>query len=184
LANPTTGYWQGYYGDVEGILRSTLCRALEVSLGLPHEPGKTTGLAANRFWPIEFWWKCGQGWWEGWVTWRNNAHAAANPSSQTGQVTVIFATPGTGHQVLEDPTRGRKLPDFMKDPTSTATPAPGERYQGSWVVTHNVQKRQWVRTTEGTPFSVLPLPMWGTGYIGTGDIVTVQPCFADGGTVQ
>ena len=36
LTSPTTGFWQAWHGDCEGVLRLTLIRALEVSLGIPH----------------------------------------------------------------------------------------------------------------------------------------------------
>ena len=85
LTNPTTGFWENYWGDVAGIVRETLTRAVEVALGLDHDaepPG-------TRHWPIELFWKCPNPWFEGWVTWR---HEPSQPAS--GQVTVILATPG------------------------------------------------------------------------------------------
>ena len=32
-----TGYWRNWYGDAEGIVRETYTRAIEVSLGIPHD---------------------------------------------------------------------------------------------------------------------------------------------------
>ena len=37
-ASPTrTGFWHNWYGDAEGIVRETYARAIEVSLGIPHD---------------------------------------------------------------------------------------------------------------------------------------------------
>ena len=49
VTHPRTGFWHNWYGDAEGIVRETYIRAIEVSLGIPHEvpasraPGPPTG---------------------------------------------------------------------------------------------------------------------------------------------
>jgi hypothetical protein len=175
LTRPFTGYWQMYYGDVEAIMRQTLIRGIEVSLGLQHSD---TEVPANppRHWPIEFFWKCGQGWFEGWVTWRRDG------ASGDGQVTVIIATPGSGHQVLEQPKAGRKLPDYKEDPNNSRETSGNERHQGMWVITHEKQTPRVAINTQGIHYGTVVLPTLGTAYRGEGDIVVVQPSFADGGT--
>src|SRR3954453_10638373 len=84
FSHRTTGLWESYYGDVVGIVRETMTRAVEVSLGLDHgadPPG-------SRRWPIELFWKCPNPWFEGWVTWRHDP-----ADVDRGQVTVVLATP-------------------------------------------------------------------------------------------
>ena len=179
--NPTTGYWQMYYGDVEAILRETLIRALEVSLGLQHNQ-EVPANGPPRHWPIEFWWKCGQGWWEGWVTWRNDQHKVPTPSADAGQVTVMFATPGSGHGVLENPAGGQ--PGLKVDPQNTRVPGGNERFQGSWVVTHTKQAPRFAMTTVGGSFSRIILPTIGVAYKGEPGVVVVQPSWPDGGTKE
>jgi hypothetical protein len=182
-SNPTTGYWQQYYGDVEKIVRETLIRAIEVSLGLDYgEKTPSSGQATKRHWPVELWWKCGQGWFEGWVTWHNDQHENRAPARDAGQVTVVLATPGTGYQVLVDPTMGRHLPHFEVDPPNTRRPGPGERFQGSWVVTHNVHDERAMLTSASADEGQLRWPVFGTGYVGTKRVLCVQPSWADGGT--
>ena len=45
--NKPTGMWDGYQGNVERILATSLVRAIEVSLGLEHDdPVPTGGTAA------------------------------------------------------------------------------------------------------------------------------------------
>ena len=174
--NRETGYWQDYHGDVEGIFRETLRRAIEVSLGIDHNKAidpAPDAVNGTRHWPIEFFWKCGQPWWEGWVTWRRNADG-------TGQVTVVLATPTTNDDVLPDPTTGRKLPDFEIDPQSTLDNNE-ERNQGMWVVTHNKHAEYHVASSLPTESGKWPIFTLGSAYVGHGPIVVVQPSHPDGG---
>ncbi len=66
--DPSAMMWDNYSGDVNGITRLTIRTALEVALGVaknepvPDQP--------PRHWPIDLFWKCGQNWFEGWVTHR------------------------------------------------------------------------------------------------------------------
>jgi hypothetical protein len=83
--NATTGYWVDYFGNVEGILRETLIRTIEVSLGIPAGGDPRD---ATRHWEVELFWKCGNPWVEGWVTWRRH-----HGGGDIGQVTTILATP-------------------------------------------------------------------------------------------
>ena len=163
LTNPTTGFWENYWGDVAGIVRETLTRAVEVALGLDHDaepPG-------TRHWPIELFWKCPNPWFEGWVTWR---HEPAQPAS--GQVTVILATPGNGAVVLDDPRQGR---------TPSVGPVAPTGNQGMWVVTHAGHRPYVVLTTVTTAPGHIPIPTLGTLFAGLTPVVTVAPSFIDGG---
>jgi hypothetical protein len=161
--NPTTGFWESYYGDVEAIVRLTFIRAIEVSLGLVHDaepPG-------TRHWPIQLFWKCPNPWFEGWVSWR---HEPAHPAQ--GVVTVILATPGNGAQVLPDPRTGRS-PGI--DPTAATTD------EGMWIVTHAGHTPWVVPTTTPTTSGVIPLPSLGCLWQGNPGLTTVAPSFGDGG---
>lgn len=78
-----TGYWLGFYGDVERIFCETVIRAVEVSLGIDHgQPVPVSGKGAPRpprRWPIELFWKCSNPWYEGWVTWRRQGSWTTQP---------------------------------------------------------------------------------------------------------
>ncbi|MEX0784732.1 MAG: nuclear transport factor 2 family protein [Dehalococcoidia bacterium] len=96
----TTGWWNNWRGDAEGIMRCTFIRALEVALGLTHfcpehpstaempdsaNPHKVEDLGK----PIDYYWVCGVTRFEGYVSWNEN------------QVTVIFLTPGFPYSIRE-----------------------------------------------------------------------------------
>jgi hypothetical protein len=107
-----TGFWQHWRGPAEAILRETLLRAIEVSIGVAHEdsatPVKPDGTPVNaeqpfvtthdpakappgpysRWWPIEILWVCGAPNFQGWITWRETGTGPTD-----GQVTVVFTTP-------------------------------------------------------------------------------------------
>ena len=120
-ANPKpTGYWKGYYGDVEGLIRETMIRAVEVSRGLANGQDLAQ---ATRLWPVEVFWACPHPWVEGWVTWREHETVTKNgKTTSKGQVTVIFATPSdTVNQIATDP---MTPPD---PPTPTLAQSPGAR---------------------------------------------------------
>lgn len=115
-----TGHWDSYTGPVEAIMRTTLIRAAQVALGIPG--GKPSPATATRHWPIDFWWKCPQPWFEGWVTWRR-----LGLGERQGHVTVIFATPSDHGVVLRHPQQEADV-----DPQSVPTFLTAE--QGSWLV--------------------------------------------------
>jgi hypothetical protein len=167
--HPTTGLWKNYYGDVEGIVRLTLCRAVEAAMGIDHNQALTDDLTIARDWPIELFWKCPNPWFEGWVSWR------CDPSnSGQGRVTVIFATPGNGAVVLSDPRNGRNP---VVEPTSA------DPDQGMWIVTHAGHDRVVTPTHLPTPLQQVPLPNLALGvtWVGKEGLTTVAPSFIDGG---
>jgi hypothetical protein len=169
VTNPTTGYWRQWYGDADGIVRTTLRRAAEISLGL--QPGEDPERArtGDQHWPIKVMIKCTQPWFEGWVRW----------SRRPGVVVIIFAVPGNGHPLLTRPLSppARSLPDYALDPTAYA----GD--EGLFVVTHEHETTHTVRTTEPSRHGEWTLPRWGAVYEGAGAVVTVSPCEADGGVL-
>lgn len=124
----TTGYWVGYQGDVESILREGMIRAIEVSLGITHDgdPAQFT-----RRWPIAVEWKCPNPYFEVWVTWRRHGSAAS-----AGQVSALICTPPdkrnrlvTEPQYPPDPPNG-----VPAEPVPLAEPTTAHEVQGMWLV--------------------------------------------------
>ena len=95
-----TGWWNKWRGDAHGIMRETLIRALEVSLGLEHLGGAPDTIdeeiTPTRCWQIHFLWVCGSPKFEGWLHWRKNVGDAPDG----GVVTVVFSTPGNSESPL------------------------------------------------------------------------------------
>lgn len=105
----TTGWWEDWFGDAHEIVRQTMQRAYQVSLGiagadltLAKLPADATGL---RCWPITILWVCGAPLFNGYVVWDAHGGPAAD-----GHVTVIFGTPETDSS--------------YKDPDAAYNPAP------------------------------------------------------------
>ncbi len=184
---PATGFWHQYFGDVEGIVRETLIRALEVSLGLDHGQEIPTDGPVRRL-PIELFWKCPQCWFDGWVTWRFDRAAG------TGQVTVLFTTPGSGKPILEQALDGAGafVPRTSRTPATgpaPAGPAPSDpaanaeqAAKGMWVVTHTDNLQLPVLPSAGgRPSGQWLIPPFGPAYVGVGPVVCVQPSEPDGG---
>lgn len=184
---PTTGFWYQYFGDVEGIVRETLIRSIEVSLGLDHD-AEVPQDGPPRVLPVELFWKCPQRWFEGWITWR------WDPARGIGQVTSIFATPGSGKPVLEAPL----IPTAATEPVTSrvdvsgaapvgpgaATPErnAGQAPKGMWLVTQREHAQlPSPRTSIGGRSGEWMIPPFGPTYVGCGPIVCVQPTEADGG---
>jgi hypothetical protein len=187
-----TGMWDGYQGNVERIIATVLVRALEVSLGLDHDaPIPAT---PPRSWPIYFFLKCQQPFFEGWVTWQ--CHSVNRRAA--GQVTVIFATPGHNHPVSDHPVpididgdgvddvvpTLRSDGEFLEEPVSALAADPtGKPHQGVWVVTHRDHQKLNVFDTS-VPSAYLE---WGPPLLPIiapedfCDVVTVQPAAFSGG---
>jgi hypothetical protein len=188
-----TGMWDGYQGNVERILATAFVRAIEVSLGLEHGAPIPNG-APPRSWPIYFFFKCQQPFFEGWVTWQ--CHSVNRRAA--GQVTVILATPGHNHPVSDHPIpidhngdhKDDLIPtlrndgEFAVEPVSApAADAGGEPHQGVWVITHRDHKKLTVFDTS-VPSAYLE---WGPPLLPIiapddfCDVVTVQPAARSGG---
>jgi hypothetical protein len=137
----TTGYWIAYDGDVNAIVRRTLCWALDIALD-PDENGKP-----RRAWELELFWKCPSPWFEGWVLGGNDKRRV---------VSVIFVTPANrGANVAEspiatqpttkNPNKKLKYPvpstqaDYLEITDSLSAQqiaAARNRAYSTWVVTH------------------------------------------------
>jgi hypothetical protein len=126
----TTGYWVGYRGDVEPVLREGLLRAVEVSLGITRQDDPNV---AVRAWPIEVQWKCPNPWFEVWVTWRRQGSGPGD-----GRVTLMIATPPDRSNRLVTEVR-RPPPDANGQHSVTVPlekPVSADAAQGMWVVSH------------------------------------------------
>jgi len=200
LTNPTTGFWHNWYGEPVKIVRETFIRAIEVSLGLPHEtveddPGNADLIDPNviqsravREWPIEVFWRCPAPWMEGWVTWRVSPYVEGDAQRHAGHVTVHFHTPSHyGSALLKSPLRaGVRPPEYAQEkPYLTSV----DRDRGMWVVAQTQQDlMDHVGLPVGSHTSVegdweLELLGVGATYKSTGDVVVVQPSEPDGGVL-
>jgi hypothetical protein len=166
-----TGYWLHFFGNVRAIVAETLMRAAEVSLGVdrpePVDLPATTVPDSGRHWPVEFFWKCGQPRFEGWVTWRDKAQG------RTGQVTVVFCTPATPDEVLSSPGSG-----------GVEAPPPGwqSKWQGMWVCSHQRHRQHLMITTAPTLMGEWLVPFDAVMFTeGVGPIGTWSPDFGSGG---
>lgn len=112
-AAATTGYWIGYRGDVDRIVRRGILWAVELALGTgPDGPAER-----DRPWPVELFWKCPAPWFEAWVVSRRI------PSTPVGLVTVVLVTPShRGADVAQSPVAS----------SATATPAGAAHPVPSW----------------------------------------------------
>jgi len=191
-----TGYWQGYHGDVEKIVRTTLMRAAEVALGVDHKtPPPIKPTDRRRHWPVEFFWVCGTDRFEGYVTWRSHL-----PSGR-GQVTVVFVTPPTKDPVFDDLSSQSTYPGTTvavnaaparPDPFVVKPPRKNDAMQGIWLVTHTRHQRHAVVAPAPTPSRQVTIPgvllTSGPGSavsssltVGCGEVDTFVPEFGDGG---
>lgn len=185
--DPSAMMWDNYSGDVNGITRLTIRTALEVALGVAkNEPVPDK---PPRHWTIDLFWKCGQNWFEGWVTHRRmdaGPPGGSTTAPGSGHVVVIFATPTEGSTVLDRPADHalvKVAPDFEVDPTSLVINGV-ERRAGSMVITHRHNEAQPSWAVEvipvGQTFEVRLNP---ADYVGKEGIVTVAPSEPDGGVL-
>lgn len=176
VKNPTTGFWQHWYGDAEGIFRAACIRALEVALGLEHGQA-ISRRSIRRHWPIYFLWKCPQPWYEGWISWEKSGSGPTD-----GQVTFVFATPGHGEGLRNTPLRPAgesKVPaGYEFEPRSC------DGDLGLWVVTHAYQAPRVVPTTIPTGMGAWPsAATLGNSYQSSGPVVCVAPPEDEGGVL-
>lgn len=166
---PTTGFWQAWHGDCEGVLRLTLIRALEVSLGVPHTHAAA---ASGQHWPIELFWRCPVPWFEGWVTWRTSAGG--------GQVTVLLSTPSHGHPLKNTPLRAKVPPDpdYVEDPPDAVGP------QGSWVVSQPYHRPRVTVVSLPSPQGAWTFPTMALAHKSEGKPLTVSPAEWEGGVLN
>jgi hypothetical protein len=159
-----TGHWQFYEGPVEDIMRETMIRALELVLGVDHDPADEAPVP-TRHWLIDFFWKCPQPWFEGWVSWRKLGQGWSE-----GKVTVIFATPADDGVVLRDP---RREADLVPNQVANGS-------EGSWLVSSALHTQNVQLTVVPTSSGSVIFPTTWT--VDTPNIVVVAPRFGSGGS--
>ena len=200
--HPETGYWHNYFGDVEKIWRTTLIRAAEVALGLDHRQTWPEDQETPRCWPINFYWRCPNAWFETWITWRNEGKLP-----HEGMVIVHIHTPGHGSPILTSPLSppnrsGPNFPEYIEEPLSAngtygmwvtsqsvhnkhicAVPVRPAEIEKRRMTPQELAKWQYKHTHAGTGIGQVLAPHFGPVYQGTGGVVTVQPCEVDGGVL-
>jgi hypothetical protein len=196
LTNRTTGYWYSWYGDALSIVKEAFTRAIEVSLGIPHDDAQkdpsAIAQASKQSWPIEVFWRCPAPWFESWITWRGDGPAST--SARAGHVIVHIHTPSHhGSALLLSPLRSapynerESYGEWTKPPTPGARPldAPPYSSRGMWVVAQReqVEYLNVVSAVEPTGAGRWRYPSIGPTVHSTGDVVVVQPNEPDGGVL-
>ena len=193
--NPTTGFWQHWYGDAEGIFRETMIRALCISLGLARSEAEQlrpmfgrrktipVSLRGNgtQHWPISIIWKCPCPWYEGWIEFKQYS---GRSTPKGGHVTVVLSTPSHGVKLYDTPIRPTNQPPVSNDPWGTyqLNPDGPAGPEGLWVVSQaahaqiatNQSNNKSAANTWGPP--TLGLPVYSAG-----PVVTVATAVGDGG---
>jgi hypothetical protein len=175
-AHIPTGFWNGYQGDPEAILRDALTRAIEVSLDLAHgDPPPSVPGPNSRFWPIDIYWICQGPWFQCWVLWR------AVSSGAGGHVSLVITTPAAEGY----PLNSRITRDPPPKPKYACPPPPAARddAEGMWVVGHENYVKQIQYATVGTALGNFkpPTVYWSPTDINT--VVCVAPAEWEGGVL-
>lgn len=191
----STGFWEHWYGDAEGIFRETVRRALEVSLGIGHEePVTARRTRGGRHWRIALFWNCPHPWYEGWVTWQR-----WDRTPHGGHVTVVINTPAhrpAPPEGAESRSKDRDTGELWNSPVKPAVdpkadapyevdPAEAKGDNGMWVV-GQVLNQEWVPDASAAktspPGSWRP-PVLGNPIHSVGEVVTVAIAERDGGVL-
>jgi hypothetical protein len=192
----TTGYWIGYKGDVEGIVRGAVQWALELSL-IENAGVGAVCQQGPRPLPIELFWKCPAPWFEAWVVRR--------PAGNDALVSVTFVTPShRGANVAESPIAtsdtthaagfAHPVPSTQSDYTAFTPPGANvaladdrARRYAMWVVTHgnhtadpNVREQFGNNSAHPGDFNDWGIPYLNV-YKGTAPLVVVSPSLNAGG---
>ena len=153
VTHPRTGFWHNWYGDAEGIVRKTYIRAIEVSLGIPHDRSRSPACAHapadHRLDPSEH---------DPCLADRD-LHAVPGtvvrrlgdlegitlpavrtpgPPDTSGQVTIHLHTPSHDNSnLLTSPVRhaGYNTPEY-RDEINFPAPLPSDGMRGMWVISH------------------------------------------------
>ncbi len=175
-----TGFWVGYQGDTESILREAMMRALEVSFDLPPKgAAPARAETAARRWPIDVYWICQGPWFQGWVLWRKG-----DSTPLGGHVTVIISTPpAKGHPLTAQITRPNAV--FPRDAEYACPPPAAARgnSRGMWVVGHDNYTKEVVFSTVPTPFGQVTFPRLAWQPRDIASIVCVAPSEWEGGVL-
>jgi hypothetical protein len=180
--------WDNYEGDVNGITRLTIRRALEVALGVPFDAAEVPE-APRQHWPIDLFWKCAQNWFEGWVTHRQlstGPPGGGKSATPRGHVVVVFATPTEGSTVVDRPADHALInpsADFEENPTSTSINGV-VREAGLMVVTHRHNQAQPSWSIDVIPIdSTFEVRLNPARYVGREGLVVVATSERDGGVL-
>jgi len=176
-------WWINYFGEnVQDIVRETFLRGIETAWGVAHGDPLVLPPGRSKPWTVQIFWKCGQPWFEGWITWRK-----MGGRSHEGMVTILLCTPSedTGrHYVWESPIPADLDGVNDGDPYPRGVGRLGQEESGMVVVTH----------TDNMPLGMTPgqipsqqagglvPPLPGAVFHGTGPIVAVRPAQRRGGT--
>lgn len=170
-----TGHWQGYQGDPEKILRRTLIRAIEVSLGVDYGANPA---GATRLWPIDIVWVCQGPFFQGWVMWLEAPGAATG-----GQVTITLTTPAAAGlpvdaRITRDDAAAAK-PRYKSPPDANDWAAS----RGMWVVGHEDYDKRVVYSTLQSTIGRITVPRIEWRRKNT-EVICVAPAEWEGGVLQ
>jgi hypothetical protein len=176
-AQVPVGVWEGWEGQAQAIVRETIIRALEVSLGLDHSYEPIDG-AVGQHWPLGLRAVCGLRWWEGWIRWLR--------WETSGYVDVIFLTPPNSIGDAVEPVLLRPIGTRRKPPAGDnyeVQPIRADGKQGLWVVGALLEEKEdpsWV-TSSWVTANDLGLPPVAPKYRASDELVTVSPPESQGG---
>ena len=144
----TTGFWTGYQGDVEGIVRLALIWAIELALGLPHEGDVCD--ARDDPWYLELSWVCGIQWFETWVSVRPIEAVDPAQCADRSVVSVMFLTPShrgstvaTSQIARSAKAAGAKPGSFVPSTQNDYEVLEPSKYRGSTVPRVPAHERQY-----------------------------------------
>lgn len=167
--SPTTGQWMRWKGEAEQIAREALTRAIEVSLGIPHDTDPDGPIAPTRRWPITFFWTCPHPRLEIWIGWRTRVDKA-------GEVTVVVATPGVRFRPLQDSLHTHQSPP---GPGYEENPPAATGDNGLWAVGHDETVTEY--TVMWSPSGSGDWHFVETRFVGQPGVIVVSPAENEGG---
>ena len=165
-----TGFWQGYQGDPEAILREGLIRAIEVAYGIDHGIDPS---AHSREWPVAITWICQGPFFQCWVSWMKAS------SGTGGHVALTITTPAAkGLPVDHKITRSTMKPEYACPPPANAYAAA----RGMWVLGHEDYDKSIQFSFVGSNYGAIlePRVQWKRKKT---DVVCVAPAEWEGGVL-
>jgi hypothetical protein len=175
-----TGFWRGFQGDPEAILREAIERAIEVSLDLAPGADVEDPCCLNRQWPIDLYWICQGPVFQCWVLWRKDDEGSS------GHVTLLMTTPmANGHPLTSKITRPvTGVIPYRREEYASPPPTGSRRdRQGMWVVGHEDYQKVLVTSTNPTNIGEILWPRTGWKALST-DVVCVRPAEWEGGVLH
>jgi hypothetical protein len=175
-----TGFWIGFEGDPEAILREAIERAIEVSFDLAPGADIDDPCCLNRRWPIDLYWICQGPVFQCWVLWRKDDESTA------GHVTLLMMTPmANGHPVNSKITRpvSGAIP-YRKEEYACPPPSGSRRdRRGMWVIGHEDYQRVAVISTDPSSIGMILWPTDGWRALNRA-VVCVRPAEWEGGVLH